>query len=278
MIDSCPGAVSILRNQPAADREGAEADDHAAVDQRQLGGAAADVDMQETCVARFRERHRAGAVGGEPTFELVAGSGADELAGFRGEQLVDGAGIGALDRLAGEDDGAGIDLILRQAGIAIAAPNEFTERRRIDSAVGQKRRQQDRRAPHDLAADHDEAAGQPLRLPLQGDLGEQEMRGRAADIDADGLERNVVLVPDGAHDRGALGRGLDVLVIKIALVHGRRTMTHNKRRVIPGRAQREPGIHTHGACRTRSALFNCQDRGYGFPARAAPGNDEKWPH
>ncbi len=112
LIDPRPGALGIRRNQPAADREGAEADDHAAVDQRQLGGAAADVDMQQAGVARLRQRHRAGAVRGEPAFELVAGGGADELAGFRGEQLVDGAGIGALDRLAGEDDGAAVDLAL----------------------------------------------------------------------------------------------------------------------------------------------------------------------
>ena len=34
MIDPAPGAVRILRHQPAADREGAEPDDGAAVDQR----------------------------------------------------------------------------------------------------------------------------------------------------------------------------------------------------------------------------------------------------
>ncbi len=41
----------------------------------------------------------------------------------------------------------------------------------------------------------------------------------AADIDADRLELDVVLIPDRARDRGALGRGLDVLVGKIGLVH-----------------------------------------------------------
>ena len=106
LIDPRPGALRILRNQPAADGESAEADNHAAVDQRQLGGAAANIDMQQAGIARFRQRHRPGIVGGEPGFKLVAGRGADELAGFLGEQLVDGAGVGALDRLAGEDDGA----------------------------------------------------------------------------------------------------------------------------------------------------------------------------
>ena len=65
-------------------------------------------------------------MGGEPAFQFMAGCSADELAGLLGEQFVDGAGIGALDRLAGEDDGAAIDLILRESGVAIAAADEFT--------------------------------------------------------------------------------------------------------------------------------------------------------
>ncbi len=149
----------------------------------------------------------------------MAGRGADELPGLRGEQVVDGAGIFALDRFAGEDDRTAVDLLLGEAGVAIAAANEFAEFARVDRTVGQKRRQQDRRPPNDFAADHDEAARQPLRLPLQRDLGEQKVRGRTADIDADRLERDVFLVPDRARNRGAVLCGLDMLVGKIAFVH-----------------------------------------------------------
>ena len=104
---------------PTANAESPTID--AAVDQRQLGGAAADIDMQDAGVARLGQRHRARAMRGEPAFELVAGGGADELAGFAGEQLVDGAGIFALDRLAGEDDRAAVDIALGKAGVAVAA-------------------------------------------------------------------------------------------------------------------------------------------------------------
>ena len=66
----------------------------------------------------LRERNGARAVRGEPAFQLVAGSGADELAGLLGEQLVDGAGVFALDRLAGEDDGAAVDFVSLESRVA----------------------------------------------------------------------------------------------------------------------------------------------------------------
>src|SRR5580692_3466345 len=45
--------------------------------------------------------------------------------------------------------------------------------------------------------------------------------------------------------------------------------------VIPGRAKREPGIHSHRASRIRARNAVVLDRGYGFRARAfgAPRND-----
>ena len=105
----------VGREQPAADREGRDAEDHAVVDQRELGGAAADVDMQHALVALLRQPHRARAVRGERAFELVAGGGADELAGLVGEQFVDRARVRPLDRLAGEDHGAAVDVARAQS-------------------------------------------------------------------------------------------------------------------------------------------------------------------
>ena len=150
----------------------------------------------------------------------MAGAGADEFSGLRGEQFVDGARVLALDRLAGEDHGAAVDRVLAEASVAIAAFDEAAEHRGVDQAVGAKRRQQNRRAPQNFAADHDKAAGKPLRLPRQRDFSEQQMRGRTADIDADGGEGEIVLRPDRARDGGALSRGLAMLVGKIGLVHG----------------------------------------------------------
>ena len=72
----------------------------------------------------------------------------------------------------------------------------------------------------DLAMHDDEAARQALALPLQQHLGEQQVRGRAADIDADGGELDVLLVPDVLRDRGALlVRHREVFVEEVELVH-----------------------------------------------------------
>ena len=74
-------------------------------------------------------------MGGERAFELVAGGGADELAGLGGEQLVDRLGVPPFDRLAGEDHRARVDVLPREAGVAIALRDEGAERGRIDGAV-----------------------------------------------------------------------------------------------------------------------------------------------
>ena len=90
MIDAGPGSLGILGDEPAADRKGGDARDLALRDERELGGAAADVGMQRAGAAPPRKRGRAGAVRGENAFELVAGGGADEFARFSGEDFVDG--------------------------------------------------------------------------------------------------------------------------------------------------------------------------------------------
>ena len=76
--------------------------------------------MEHAGAALPGKLHRAGAVGGECALELVAGGGADELAGFRGEQFVDRLGVPALDRLAGEDHRAAIDIVALEARLAVA--------------------------------------------------------------------------------------------------------------------------------------------------------------
>src|SRR5262249_16752042 len=57
-------------------------------------------------------------------------------------------------------------------------------------------------------------------LALQHHLGEQEVRGRTADVDADSFQLDVFLAPDGARDLGAVGFGeLAMLVQEIGVVH-----------------------------------------------------------
>ena len=93
IVDPGPRAGLVARDEPAADGKGGDAREHAVVDQRELGGAAADIHMEHAGAALLGQLHRAGAMGGERAFELVAGGGADELAGLRGEQFVDRLGV-----------------------------------------------------------------------------------------------------------------------------------------------------------------------------------------
>ena len=54
---------------------------HVAVAQQaELGGTTAQIDVKQCVAAPMRQRHRAGAVGGQDALEVVAGRGAHELA------------------------------------------------------------------------------------------------------------------------------------------------------------------------------------------------------
>ena len=155
----------------------------------------------------------------QPRLESVAGACADEFSRLRGEKFVDGARVFALDRLTGEDHGAAVDLMFGETGVAVAAVDEVAECGGVDQIIRTKRRYEDRRAPHELAADHDKAAGEALRLPLQSNFCKQQVRGRTADVDADGRECQIVLRPDRVRERGAFGQRLAMFVGKVGLVH-----------------------------------------------------------
>ena len=101
-------ASSTIRRPPTA--MAAVARMCALLDQRELGRAAADVDVEQRRAVPRDKRDGAGAVRRQLAFHVVAGRGADELAGFLGEQVGDGARIVPLDRLAGEDDRAAVDI------------------------------------------------------------------------------------------------------------------------------------------------------------------------
>ena len=90
----------------------------------------------------------------------------------------------------------------------------------IDGAVAKKRREHDRRPPDHLAMNRHEPARQVLGLALQQHLGEQQMRGAAADVDADGRKLDILLPPDELRDCGALLIGhREMFVEHINLVH-----------------------------------------------------------
>src|SRR5246127_4372476 len=113
--------VSPFDDHPPPHRNGAGGQDAAVLDQREFGRAAADVDIEQCRVVTARERDGARSMGCHLAFHVVAGRGADEFAGFLGEEIRDGACVAALERLAGQNDGAAVDLLAFDAGIGVAA-------------------------------------------------------------------------------------------------------------------------------------------------------------
>ena len=218
-FDADQRAVVIEGDQPAADRERRGRDDLAVLAQRELGRPAADVDVEEHLVLGPRQLDRARAVGGHDGFEIVPGGCADELSGLLGEQIGDRARVDPLHGLAGQDHRAAVDIGRCQAGLAKGLGEKRLQGPGIDRVVRPVRREQDRRAPQDLAVDHHEPARQRLGQPLQVDAGEHQMRGRRADVDADGGQLDIVGPPDGVPDELGLTLGRRVEMRIVELVH-----------------------------------------------------------
>src|SRR6185436_725664 len=115
--------------------DGAGGNNAPAFDKGEFGRAATDVDIEQRRVVPARERDGARAVGGHLAFHMMAGRGADELAGLLRKQLGDCACVAPLERLAGQDDGAAVDRLALYAGIGVAAADEAAENVDINGVV-----------------------------------------------------------------------------------------------------------------------------------------------
>ena len=126
IVDARPRAALVGRDEPAADREGRDARARCRCRSARAWSCRRRYRHAARTASRSpRQPHRARAVRRQQAFELVAGGGADEFAGLLGEELVDRARILALDRLAGEDHGAAVDVVALQAGLAIGVVDEM---------------------------------------------------------------------------------------------------------------------------------------------------------
>ena len=106
LLDAGEPCFGVLDQETAADRDGGGGHERAVLDQGEFGGAAADVDIEDPRGMAARQRDGARAVRGQLAFHVMARRGADELAGFLGKQVGDGARVVALDGFAGQDHGA----------------------------------------------------------------------------------------------------------------------------------------------------------------------------
>ena len=213
-LDAGETGLGVLDQEAAADRDGGGRHDRPVLDQRELGGAAPDIDIEEARGADVRQCDRARAVRRQLALHVMAGRGANEPAGLLREQLGNGARIAPLDGFAGQDHGAGVDVGGVDARIGVAAANEAFELVGVDGVVGEIRCQQDRRLPEDPAAHHHEPARQGGSKPLQMHAREHQVGGRGADVDADGRQLDIVGRPGDL----VVAR-LGVKVIEFKLVH-----------------------------------------------------------
>ncbi len=147
--------VCLIHNQqPAADVHCGGAQHLAAFQQRQLGRAAADIDIQHALAQIMRGARRAGSIGGEHRFHMVSGRGTDEFAALVGQQVRNGLRVLAPQRFAGENHGAGIDLVRMQAGRVIGLVNDRPERTLVDAGLALIRSERNRRLVQRLARHH----------------------------------------------------------------------------------------------------------------------------
>ncbi len=152
------------------------AQDFAVAQQPELGGAAAHIYVQEGLAALMGQRHGAGAMGGQNAFQIVAGGGAHEFSARAGEQLRDGTRVFSLQRGAGQDHRAGINLVWGETSLRVSGVYKAFQRVDVDQPIFAIRRKQNRRSVQDLAVHHHEPTGQRLREPLQVQFRKQQMR------------------------------------------------------------------------------------------------------
>ena len=182
--------------QAAADMHGGGGDHLAVLDQAELCGAAADIDVEDALVLVAGNARGAGAVGRQHRFHVMAGGGGDEFAALLGQDLGDALRVLAAQRLAGQNDHAGVDIVGMQIGGVIGVVDDGAELFVVDALLALIGRQRHRRLEQGLARDDVIAAGQILGQPAQIDARENDLRARRADVDADRHQRDVVLAPE----------------------------------------------------------------------------------
>ena len=195
-IEPGDDAALIHHLQSPADMDGRRRDHAALLQQRQLGGAAADVDVEDALALVGRDARCAGAIGRQHRLHVMAGGGADELAALLRQHSGDRLRVVASQRFAGQDHHAGVNVVRRDAGAAVGLLDDGAQRGVVDALFALVGRQRHRRAIQRLAVDDEIAAGEVFAHPAQLDPGENHLRARRADVDADARQRDVVLQPE----------------------------------------------------------------------------------
>src|SRR5215831_2923384 len=187
------------------------------LDDTELGGAAADVDVEDAFTLLVRQLRRTRAVGRQHRLHVVPGGGGDEIAALLRQQGGDRLGILAAQRLAGEDDHAGVDILWLDARRRIGLVDDGAERGVVDALIARIRRQRHRRLEQGLPRYDVVAAGEVLAIAAQVNAGEDHLRARRTDVDADRHQRHMVLDPDRVLFQPLVAVELEMIVVVIGV-------------------------------------------------------------
>ena len=148
---------------------------------------------------------------------MVSGRGGDEITAFIRQQSGDRLRILPPQRLAGENNDAGVDFLGLEAGGLIGAVDDGAERCLVDALVARIGRERDRRLEQGLSRDDIVTAGEIFSIAPQIDAGEDDLSARGSDVDADRHQRDVVLDPDRILLQRTLVAELEMIVIVIGI-------------------------------------------------------------
>jgi len=144
-IEPHDAPVTVHHLQPPANMNRGSGDDAAALDEGELRGAAANVDVEQAASHFVGDARGARAIGRQHGFHVMARRGADEIAARFGQHGGNRLGVFAAQRLAGENDRAGVDVGGRNGGGSVGVADDALERGIIYARFALIGRQGDRR-------------------------------------------------------------------------------------------------------------------------------------
>ena len=148
---------------------------------------------------------------------MVSGGGGDEIAALLRQQGGNRLGILAAQRLAGEDDHAGVDIPRRNARRGIGLLDDGAERDVVDALVARIGRQRHRRLEQGLARHDVVTAGKVLAVAAKIDAREDDLRAGRADVDTNCHQRHMILNPDRVLFQPLVAVELEMIMIVIGV-------------------------------------------------------------
>ena len=206
----------IHHQQTAADMQGSGRLDLAAFDNGQLGGAAADINIEDPFAGLVRGARRARAIRCQHGFHVMACGGADELTALFGQDRRDRLRVLAPQRLTGQDHGTGVNVVGMQAGALVGLIDNGAQRRFINTGLALIRCECNRRLIQRLARDHEIAAGEVFPHAPQFNARKNHLGTAGANINPHAHQRDMILLPHRVIFQIAFGQ-FKVIMIMVGI-------------------------------------------------------------